>query len=102
MGASSNRVKSCSDKLELTLGSALPEMLEDPVFSLDISSLSLCLISSAALFVNVSSTTSPGRSPGWSLGSTVSAEGARSVPREIGRGLSGTGRILVALWSPDR
>ncbi len=98
IGASSSKVSNCSDRPEcVTLGSVLPEELDDPVFNFEISSLNLCLISSAALLVKVSNTTSPGSNPGWSFGSTVSEEGDRSVPPEIGRGLSGIGRILVAL-----
>ena len=100
IGASSRRVKSCSGRPGwVTLGSALfcSETEEEPILSFIISSLNLCLISSAALLVNVSRTTSPGRSPGWFSGATVSEEGEIRIPPLSGGGLSGTGSILVAL-----
>ncbi len=105
IGASSNRVSSCSPNPEsLILGSLLPVSSEPvgPGFNPAISFLSLSRISSAARLVKVNRTTSPGSRPPHSLRSILSEDGAVIMPPGSLAGRSGVGSILVALWSSVR
>ena len=63
---------------------------------------SLSFISSAALLVNVSRTTSLGRRPSQSWRLVLSEAGAVTIPPPMLGALAGFGRIRVALWSLAR
>ena len=103
IGASSSSIINCSlSASERSLGSASGVEPSEPVESCFILSRSLPFISSAARFVNVSSTTSPGSRPSHSLGSVSSFVSFLTLLSDILRGLSGIGSISVALCLRER